>query len=53
MPKHVHMYCMYVSMCVSEIERARETLPISSGFVLHFENGFTRLWLLPILGLFS
>lgn len=28
-------------------------LPISSCFIFHFKNGFTRLWLLSILGLFS
>lgn len=28
-------------------------LPVPGGLVLHFENGFTRLWLLPVLGLFS
>lgn len=43
---------MCTNVWVNERKSARP-LPIPGGLVLHFENGFTRLWLLPVLGLFS
>lgn len=43
---------MCTNVCVNERKSVRP-LPIPGGLVLHFENGFTRLWLLPVLGLFS
>lgn len=48
----VHM-CVLVSVSISWREIENGILPSPSGFILHFENRFTRLWLLPILGLFS
>lgn len=43
---------MCTNVYVNERKSVRP-LPIPGGLVLHFENGFTRLWLLPVLGLFS
>lgn len=52
MLNHVYI-CVSVCKYILERERERGILPSPSGFILDFENGFTRLWLLPILGLFS